>query len=155
RQHFARSIQSWCIKLHAHYLAAPLEKRQQHACLTAAYFQNTRPFPDNMSSFNKRNHIFFRVGILYVEISFLIDVEFKHQASSLTMSISTFRLSMMYSCLSGVFLPIKYSNSCCICVSGVIITGFDRISSPLNCPNSSGEISPSPLNRVISGVPPS
>src|SRR3546814_6276566 len=40
-------------------------------------------------------------------------------------------------------------------VSFFRITGSSRISSPMKRPNSSGDISPNPLNRVISGLFPS
>src|SRR4029079_6553482 len=39
------------------------------------------------------------------------------------LSNSTFKLLIMNSCLSGVFLPIKYSRICCTWVSGITITG--------------------------------
>ena len=37
----------------------------------------------------------------------------------------------------------------------VSMTGSRRMLAPMNCLNSSGEISPKPLNRVISGLGPS
>ena len=49
---------------------------------------------------------------------------------------------------------LKESNNSFMDVLPRIITGSNRMDSPINRPNSSGEISPKPLNRVISGLPP-
>ena len=63
------------------------------------------------------------------------------------------RLSIINSCLSGVFLPIKYFKISSILVSLPMITGSNLILSPIKYLNSFGEISPRPLNLVISNLP--
>ena len=70
------------------------------------------------------------------------------------MSCSKRKFRMIYSCRSGVFLPIKNFSISLIDSCTSILTGSRRISSAMKCLNSSGEISPKPLNRVISGFRP-
>src|SRR5262249_13942384 len=60
------------------------------------------------------------------------------------------RLSTMKSRRAGVFLPMQNSRLEDTSDWFAIETGTSRMSGPMNCPNSLGEISPRPLKRVIS-----
>jgi|GEM_PF-6430716 len=61
---------------------------------------------------------------------------------------------MMNSCRSGVFLPMKNESSSSLLVRWWRLIGSRRMASPMKSLNSSAEISPRPLKRVISWVAP-
>ncbi len=65
------------------------------------------------------------------------------------------RFSLSWSLRSGVFLPMQKERICALSALGAYSTRLTRMSLPMNCLNSAGEISPKPLQRVISGLPPS
>ena len=84
------------------------------------------------------------VGRVFDEVGLIETIQVSHDRSYS-------RLAMMYSRRSGVFLPMKNSSIPGTVDIDLTLTLTRRMSGPMNWPNSEGEISPNPLNRVTSG----